>query len=155
MDAALNWTLEHADELESNAFRNLGRRLADMDLDRAMSMLDQLGPLQREGWMDGVVSQMAQTDLDRAVQFVDSYRGQPGYETAAGRLVQEMVEMFPDIAGVELDAMRSPFFFRPDEGREKGALMTGLVRQVRGDLDAAARRTGHDRYVLRVNVPRS
>ena len=70
------------------------------------------------------------------------------------RLVLEVIEKFPDIAGVELDAMRSPFFFPEGEGREKAPIMTQFVRQIRHDLDEAARLTGRDRYLLRMNVTR-
>lgn len=70
------------------------------------------------------------------------------------RLVLEVIGKFPEIAGVELDAMRSPFFFAEGEGREKAPIMTGFVRQIRRDLDEAAERTGRDRYLLRMNVPR-
>lgn len=70
-------------------------------------------------------------------------------------MVREIITKFPDIAGIELDGMRSPFFFKPDEGRKNAPLMTELIRQIRGDLDAAARAKGRDRYLLRVNVPRT
>jgi hypothetical protein len=51
--------------------------------------------------------------------------------------------------------MRSPFFFKPGEGVKSAPLMTELIRQIRSDLDVAARDKGHSRYLLRVNVPRT
>lgn len=71
------------------------------------------------------------------------------------RLAREIITKFPDIAGIELDGLRSPFFFKPDEGRKNASLMTELIRQIRGDLDTAARAKGRDRYLLRLNVPRT
>lgn len=71
------------------------------------------------------------------------------------QLVREIISTFPDIAGIELDGMRSPYFFKPDEGRKNAPLMTELIRQIHGDLDAAAREKGRDHYLLRVNVPRT
>jgi len=71
------------------------------------------------------------------------------------RMVREIITKFPDIAGIELDGMRSPFFFKPDEGLKNAPLMTELIRQIRGDLDEAARAKGRDRYLLRLNVPRT
>ncbi len=71
------------------------------------------------------------------------------------RLVQEVVRKFPDIGGVELDGMRSPFFFKEGKGRENAPLMTELVAQIRSDLEAAAKARGRGPYLLRVNVPRS
>ena len=70
------------------------------------------------------------------------------------RLVLEVVGKFPQIAGVELDAMRSPFFFPDGEGRAKAPIITDFVRQIRRDLDEAAERAGRDRHLLRINVPR-
>jgi hypothetical protein len=69
------------------------------------------------------------------------------------RLVLEVLGKFPDIAGIELDGLRSPFFFPDGEGREKAPIMTDFIRQIRADLDAAAR--GRERYQLRLTVPRS
>jgi hypothetical protein len=71
------------------------------------------------------------------------------------RMAREIITKFPDIAGIELDGLRSPFFFKPDEGRKNAPLMTELIRQIRGDLDVAARAQGRDRYLLRVNEPRT
>jgi hypothetical protein len=71
------------------------------------------------------------------------------------RLVLEVLDKFPDIAGIELDGMRSPFFFQQGTGREQAPIMTDFLRRVRADLDATASRRGRERYLLRVNVPRS
>jgi hypothetical protein len=70
-------------------------------------------------------------------------------------VVQEVIAKFPDIDGVELDGMRSPFFFKPGAQRKNAPLMTELIRQIRGDLDQAAKARGRDRYLLRVNLPRT
>lgn len=79
---------------------------------------------------------------------------QPAVRGYLRRLVEEVIEKFPDIDGIELDAMRSPFFFKPGEGEAKTHLITELVRDVRADLDAAARAKDRERYLLRVNVPK-
>lgn len=71
------------------------------------------------------------------------------------RLILEVLGKFPDIAGIELDAMRSPFFFRPDEGVDKAPLMTEFIAQIREDLDQVAADRGGRPYLLRVNLPRS
>ena len=42
------------------------------------------------------------------------------------RLVQEIIAKFPAIAGIELDGMRSLFFFRPGEGAKNGAADDGV-----------------------------
>jgi len=80
---------------------------------------------------------------------------QPAVREYLRRLVMEVVEKFPDIDGVELDGLRSPYFFPDGEGRERAPLMTELISQVRADLDKAAAERGRESYLLRVNVPRS
>ena len=47
-----------------------------------------------------------------------------------------------EVDGVELDFMRNPFFFRPDQVAAGRPLMTAFVREVRGVLDEAGRRRG-------------
>lgn len=71
------------------------------------------------------------------------------------RLVLEVVEKYPDISGVELDGLRSPFFFKHGTARANAPIMTELIRQVRADLDEAVRVNGRERYLLWVNVPHS
>jgi len=84
--------------------------------------------------------------LDYAVPEVRDYLRQ---------LVKEVLQKFPEVAGIELDGMRSPFFFEKGKGAESAPIMTEFMRQIRSDLDAASRARGGPRYVLRVNVPRS
>jgi len=71
------------------------------------------------------------------------------------QMVNEVIQKFPDVAGIELDGLRSPFFFEDGKGRESAPIMTEFMRQIRSDLDAASRAHDRPRYVLRVNVPRS
>jgi hypothetical protein len=64
------------------------------------------------------------------------------------QLVLEVIALYPDIDGIELDGLRSPFFFPAGEGERLAPIMTDFIRQIRADLQA-----GGD-YLLRVNVPR-
>ena len=68
-------------------------------------------------------------------------------------MVKEFIEFYPEIDGVELDAMRNPFFFQPDEGAKNAHLMTELMRDIRKMLDDQAKRLNRRRYLLTVNVP--
>lgn len=126
--------------------------LASFRMNDAHMSSDPVGPVAGRFWMNHPEWRLGEpygyysSCLDYSIPAVREY---------LRRLVQEVVGKFPNIAGVELDAMRSPYFFKPDEGREKAALITELVQQVRDDLDEAAQRTGCERYLLRVNVPRS
>jgi len=68
-------------------------------------------------------------------------------------LVKEFAELYPEIDGVELDAMRSPFFFPPDKGKECAPLFTGMVREIKEALHAQAKRLKRPDYLLTTNVP--
>jgi len=67
--------------------------------------------------------------------------------------VVEFADLYPEIDGIELDALRSPFFFPPGEGEAHAPLFTGLVRDVKAALTAQARRLERPDYLLSINVP--
>ncbi|NUM55831.1 MAG: hypothetical protein HUU46_19495 [Candidatus Hydrogenedentes bacterium] len=69
------------------------------------------------------------------------------------RRVVEFMELFPDVDGLELDAMRSPYFFAPDKGKEHAPLFTELVRTIKAALAEQAKRLNRADYLLTVNVP--
>ena len=66
-------------------------------------------------------------------------------------IVEEVVQRF-DVDGVELDFMRHPAFFRPDEAYGSRYLVTDLVVQARRMLDEAGNARGR-RLQLAVRVP--
>jgi hypothetical protein len=67
--------------------------------------------------------------------------------------IVEFAELYPEIDGVELDCMRSPYFFPPDKGKECAPLFTGLVRKIKDALAAQAKRLNRPNYLLTANVP--
>ena len=67
--------------------------------------------------------------------------------------VVEFVDLYPQVDGIELDAMRSPFFFPPGKGREHAPLFTELVRRIKAALAARAKRLKRPDYLLAINVP--
>ncbi len=67
--------------------------------------------------------------------------------------VVEFAELYPEIDGIELDAMRSPFFFPPGKGKEFAPLFTELVRRIKAVLAAQAQRLNRPEYLLTINVP--
>ncbi|MFH1266736.1 MAG: hypothetical protein ABIK89_13490, partial [Planctomycetota bacterium] len=67
--------------------------------------------------------------------------------------VLEFVALYPEIDGVDLDAMRSPFFFPPDKGKENAPLFTGMVREIKAALRDEAKRRNRPEYLLTTNVP--
>ncbi len=67
--------------------------------------------------------------------------------------VVEFVDLYPEVDGIELDAMRSPFFFPPGKGPEHAPLFTELVRRIKAALAAQAKRLKRPDYLLSINVP--
>jgi hypothetical protein len=67
--------------------------------------------------------------------------------------VTEFADLYPEVDGIELDAMRSPFFFPPSEGPQKAPLFTELVRRIKAALSAQAKRLKRPDYLLSINVP--
>lgn len=126
--------------------------LASFRMNDAHMSSDPTGYMAGRFWQDH-----PQWRLDPSYKY---YASCMNYEVPAVRaflraLVNEVVEKFPDIAGVELDAMRSPFFFNPGQGPAGAPLLTELIGQIRDDLDTAASKRHGERYLLNVNVPRS
>ncbi|MCD6359373.1 MAG: hypothetical protein J7M38_00830, partial [Armatimonadetes bacterium] len=147
---------EEAGDYIGLVFRTLGEMgipaLASLRMNDAHMSGDPVGPVAGRFWMNHPEWRLGEpfgyyaSCLDYAQAPVREY---------LRRLVLEVVEKFPDIAGIELDGMRSPFFFHEGEGEANAPVMTGFIARLREDLDDAARRRGRERYLLRVNVPRS
>jgi hypothetical protein len=86
-EAALNWAIANADRIDGSAFSSLASRTASSDPELAMQTLASLPTNQRQGWIAGVAQGLAQTDLDRAIAFINQYRGQPAFDDAVLNLV--------------------------------------------------------------------
>jgi hypothetical protein len=67
--------------------------------------------------------------------------------------VVEFAGLYPEVDGIELDALRSPFFFPPGKGKEHAPLFTDLVRRIKAALAAQAKRRKRSEYLLTINVP--
>ncbi len=67
--------------------------------------------------------------------------------------ITEFADLYPQVDGIELDAMRSPFFFPPGKGPECAPLFTDMVRRIKTALAAQAKRLKRPDYLLSINVP--
>ena len=97
-DAAMNWALANADELEPQSMQQLSRQVARQDIELAMRTLEQLRPERREAWVDGIANELAQSDIARAISFLDSQRGQPGYDSALSGVIRQLARSDPAAA---------------------------------------------------------
>ena len=69
------------------------------------------------------------------------------------RIVEELATRYR-LDGIELDFLRHPAYFKPDEAYRKRHLITGLVRRVRARLDRHREETGRRvRLAVRVATP--
>jgi hypothetical protein len=67
--------------------------------------------------------------------------------------VLEFADLYPQVDGIDLDAMRSPFFFPPGNGPEHAPLFTDMVRRIKAALAERAKRLKRPDYLLSINVP--
>jgi hypothetical protein len=67
--------------------------------------------------------------------------------------VLEFADLYPQVDGFELDAMRSPFFFPLGKGSENAPLFTEMVRRIKAALAVQAKRLKRPDYLLSINVP--
>lgn len=67
--------------------------------------------------------------------------------------VVEFTKLYPEIDGIELDAMRSPYFFPPGKGEEFAPRMTDLARRIKAALSEQAQRLKRPDYTLTVTAP--
>ncbi len=133
--------------------RDLGiPAVASLRMNDAHMSSDPVGPVAGRFWMNHLEWRPGESYgyyascLDYSVPAVTEY---------LRRLNLEGPEKLAQIVGVELDAMRSPYFFKYGTGPANAPIVAELVRQVRADLDAHSQATGRARHQLRVNVPRS
>ncbi|MQG38601.1 MAG: hypothetical protein FI718_01220 [SAR202 cluster bacterium] len=67
------------------------------------------------------------------------------------RIIEELVTKF-QLSGIELDYMRHPAFFRPEEAKSNAYLMTDFIERVRTLLSRTAKLNGNETQLL-VRVP--
>jgi hypothetical protein len=136
-DAALDWALTHAGTLDANAFSQIGQQLAQSDIELAVNSLGRLQPEQRAGWLEGVLGQLAQTDINRAVSLLAQHRDTPGYENAYRAVVVSLARSDPPAAARMLQSAPSQVGLA--DARITSAASTIAREWARRDPAAAAR----------------
>ncbi len=96
-----------------------------------------LGPLSSRNWKDCV--------HNWAIPEARAYKE---------ALIAEVIEIYPQMDGMEIDFLRHPFYFKDDLPlAERSAIMCGFLKKVRAELDKAQQKVGGQRRVLGVRVP--
>jgi hypothetical protein len=70
-------------------------------------------------------------------------------------LVIEFMELYPQVDGIELDTMRSPYFFPADHGQENALLFTEVIHRIKAALAKQAKRLNRVDYSLSIILPRT
>jgi len=95
---ALDWALAHSAGLPPEAFLQLGYSLAQSDPEAASAYLDRVPSAARGGWIGAIAFGYVRSDPQRALAFVERFRGDPAYDGAATALVQQLASIDPPAA---------------------------------------------------------
>jgi hypothetical protein len=92
---ALNWFHANASRIPASAMSDFALNLARDDPQTAMQALASLGYEQRNAWIPGIASGMAENDPAAALRFLEQYRGQPSYSEGVGNVLERWARSDP------------------------------------------------------------
>jgi hypothetical protein len=95
---ALEWAFSHSAGLPPEAFMQLGYTLAQSDPEAASAYLDRVPGAARDRWIGAIAFGYVRSDPQRALAFVERFRGDPAYDGAATALAQHLVSIDPPAA---------------------------------------------------------
>jgi len=95
---ALEWALAHSAGLPPEAFMQLGYTLAQSDPEAASAYLDRVPSAARARWIGAIAYGYVRSDPQRALAFVERFRGDPAYDGAATALAQQLASIDPPAA---------------------------------------------------------
>jgi hypothetical protein len=102
-EAALAWTLDHADQIEQGWLVRLtldgGREYPEL----AIAVVDRVPPDIRDDWIAGIAGGIAANDIDRAIAFLEQHRGEPGYDQGLASVADSMTSTDPIAAARFVD----------------------------------------------------
>ena len=87
-DAAFNWSMANTHQLSRDAIRSLARNVSTTQPELAMVAADRLPPDLRDLWIQTVATEIPRAGLDRALQWIGRYEGQPVYDQALSSMLE-------------------------------------------------------------------
>jgi len=87
-EAAYDWVFANPDRLTTSAVGYLAMNLGSARPELAKQAADRLPPDLQGMWIRVVADQLARSNLDDALQWIDRYQGQPVYRQALGAALQ-------------------------------------------------------------------
>jgi hypothetical protein len=101
--AALEWTIANGERIPPAAFTNVSAAVAGNDLATAEQYLARVPAQARLAWIQGMAQTYAQTDPSAAAAWVEQFRAEPAYATAATVVAQSLARFDPPAAAAMLD----------------------------------------------------
>ena len=95
---ALDWMLASEASLPAEAFERVAFTYARTDPSAAAGYVDRVPSRVRAAWIAAVTIGHATTDVPGAMQFLDRFRGEPGFDRGAVMLAQQMAASDPPAA---------------------------------------------------------
>lgn len=108
-DGAMRWMSANSARLNPSIVSMAAQMAVQQhQADRVIGLMDSLPVATRASLMQGVAVGLAGFDADRAMEFLDRYRGQPGYDAGLANVINVTAQTNPSAAARILDASGSP-----------------------------------------------
>jgi hypothetical protein len=104
-DSAVAWLMRNGDRVPATAFQGVAVYLGQNDLAAAERYFTQIPSTARSAWLQGVAQGFAQIDPSAAAAWIDQFRSEPGYGTAAGAIAQRLASLDAPAAARLLDTL--------------------------------------------------
>jgi hypothetical protein len=115
-DAAVDWLVTHQVSGVQGSYAQVGQQLARNNPARAIEQTVRVPAEARVEWIQGVAEGYAQSDPQRAAEWLAQYRGDPAYEAAVGAVAAGLAAADPPAAarllstsGDQTTAMRAAY----------------------------------------------
>lgn len=103
--AAFDWMVANRGKLAENTITNFSRVIADYDPEFAAGLTNRVPADLRADWISRVAAGYAQSDPERAMNWLGQYQGQPGYERAVTAVIQHSAQRDPQAAARNINRL--------------------------------------------------
>lgn len=93
--AAMEWLGSQTAELDSNLYQSLGTMLGQQSPELAAQYVASVPESARSAWISAAARGMANSDVDAALNWLNSYRATPWYDDALSGVVQQLAGFDP------------------------------------------------------------
>lgn len=97
-DGALGFALANTSRLDPSVFSQIALATTERNAEQAIAVVDRLPPAQQVQWVSGVAQSLADSDVDRALAFIDRFGAEPGFEQIYGTVARQLARTDPATA---------------------------------------------------------